>query len=1107
MSKANRELRQRLEELFSSGSQPEPVESPPARADADQSIDSVPALADQSELGRLKTILDHIPLPVYIKDRDHKWVAVNPAFCELLGQPAGVLIGHADKEQSDDAWKQDDLVLETGQPDDVQESITQPDGSICTRRVRRIPLSSEQNPVEQVLGIIEPSIKPPATGAAPAVDREALLAEIAEHQQNTERFKAIVEAMPIPIVITRAADDRALYANARAAGLFGVPLDELLYRSTPDFYYVPSERQRILALLKHDGRIMDYELRVKKPDGAPIWVMLSVQPMAFNGEAALLSSFYDITDHKLSGHTAEEPRFQAAFEHTVIGMALVSTDGQFLHINYAWSTLLGYTEAEMLKMRFRDITHPDDIESSNAYLRKMLAGELGELRAEKRYLHKDGHIVWVQLFAVLVRDSEGQPLYFISQIQDITERRQAETVLRESEERYRDLFDNAVELIQSVTPDGKFIYVNRAWRETLGYDESEIARLSMLDVVHPDSQAHCMATFQRVLNGEKAEHVEATFVAKNGQAIIVEGSASASFKDGQPVATRGMFHDVTARKRVEEDLRKFKFGIERTNAAIFITDKDGRIVYVNPAFEQIYGYSRQEAMGKTPRILKSGVIPQERYREFWNTLLSKQVVAGEIVNKAKDGRLVPIEGSNNPILDENGDIIGFLGIHHDMTVRKQAEVERERLLSTESTRAAQLRVAAEVTNAATSILSLDDLLPVVVELIRERFDLYYVGLFLADETNQWAVLRAGTGEAGRKMLAAKHRLGIDGASMIGWCIARAQPRIALDVGEDAVRFNNPLLPHTRTEAALPLVSRGHAIGALTIQSTQLGAFTPEDVTALQTMVGQVATAIENARLFEQTQTSLTEMDNLYRAGAELNIARSYDDVLAALCNHTRLGAGASGISILYFNQPWTIDNRPTEAEVLAQMSDGKLAAPQPDARRFHLMDGLERVLQPNMPTLIANTATDPRLSDQLRDFYRNNLGVEGLVFLPLVVGGQWIGYVNALYPQSNHLPETEMRRLTLLTAQAAVAVQNIHSIEQTRSALAQTQRLARHQQTVAEISDRMYKATDVKSLLDIATEELRRATGSARAIVRLRHTGSQTDGSAGQPAPHDKGVM
>ena len=144
-------------------------------------------------------------------------------------------------------------------------------------------------------------------------------------------------------------------------------------------------------------------------------------------------------------------------------------------------------------------------------------------------------------------------------LRDITERKRTEEALRDSEERYRDLFENASDLIQSVALDGHLVYVNRAWRETLGYDEEEIASLSLFDIIHPDSQAHCMEVFQRVMSGEEVDKVEAVFVSKDGKEIAVEGTANCKFVDGKPVYTRGIFRDITARRRAEETIKRLAY--------------------------------------------------------------------------------------------------------------------------------------------------------------------------------------------------------------------------------------------------------------------------------------------------------------------------------------------------------------------------------------------------------------------------------------------------------------------------------------------------------------------------------------------------------------------
>ena len=170
-------------------------------------------------------------------------------------------------------------------------------------------------------------------------------------------------------------------------------------------------------------------------------------------------------------------------------------------------------------------------------------------------------------------------------------------------------------------------------------------------------------------------------------------------------------------------------------------------------------------------------------------------------------------------------------------------------------RTAYLEATAEVGRAAASILEVDELLQQSVALIRERFGLYYVGLFLVDAADEWAVLRAGTGEAGQAMLARGHRIRV-GEGMIGWSVAHAQSRVALEAGEDALRLATLELPETRSEAALPLRSRGQVLGALTVQHTEPDAFDPNTMAVLQTMADQVAVALDNARLYTESQEAL-----------------------------------------------------------------------------------------------------------------------------------------------------------------------------------------------------------------------------------------------------------
>jgi GAF domain-containing protein len=178
-------------------------------------------------------------------------------------------------------------------------------------------------------------------------------------------------------------------------------------------------------------------------------------------------------------------------------------------------------------------------------------------------------------------------------------------------------------------------------------------------------------------------------------------------------------------------------------------------------------------------------------------------------------------------------------------------------------RSQYLEAAADVGHAATSIYNLEELLPQVVNFISERFGFYQAGIFIIDELGEFAVMRAASSEGGKQMLARNHKLKVGAQGIVGYVTGTSQARIALDVGEDAVHFDNPELPHTRSEMALPLFSGDKIFGALDVQSTEPNAFSDEDISALRVLANQVSMAINNAQLFEQLQDSLESERRAY----------------------------------------------------------------------------------------------------------------------------------------------------------------------------------------------------------------------------------------------------
>jgi GAF domain-containing protein/CheY-like chemotaxis protein len=376
-------------------------------------------------------------------------------------------------------------------------------------------------------------------------------------------------------------------------------------------------------------------------------------------------------------------------------------------------------------------------------------------------------------------------------------------------------------------------------------------------------------------------------------------------------------------------------------------------------------------------------------------------------------------------------------------VAGQASVAFQNVNLVEETqrRATQLETAAAVSSAASSILSLDDLLPQTVELIRNRFDLYYAGIFLLDDSQEWAVLRAGTGQAGQTMLEQNHKLEVGGESMIGQCTAQGEAEISFDVVS-----TNPLLPDTRSEMALPLKSRGRTIGAMTIQADRPAAFSPEDITAVQTMADQLANAIQNAQLFEETERALSETRDLYETSQAIGGATTPDAVRRALLAYaTRTEAEVARILLLEPDETgtparivtaesWTVDGRPT----------------QPPGTRLPADSALMEFLQSPDPATIEDMYADPRVNERVQLFMEIT-GLRSFAIVPIAVGQRFVGGVLIGRDTPYQFEKKAMRGLQTLASQAAIALENLRLLDETRRRAQELEAINEVGQTITSV--------------------------------------------------------
>ncbi len=281
------------------------------------------------------------------------------------------------------------------------------------------------------------------------------------------------------------------------------------------------------------------------------------------------------------------------------------------------------------------------------------------------YLHKGGDPK--ALYQELV--------HFIRQ--SVTMRRTLLT-LAEQEQRYHDL-QNANDLIQSVTPDGHFLFVNKKWRETLGYEEREIPGLTIFDIIHEDSLKHCMETFQRVVSGDNVGIIDAVFKTRSGLKVYVEGMADCRMVDGKPQYTRGIFKDITDRKKADVALKeseeRYRNVVEDQTEFISRFRPDGTFVFVNDAFCRYFNKTREEIIGKVyvPKIPEED--EADVARRFTSLTRENPVVTASNRVILEDGRIRWHQWSTRAVFDEEGRVQEYQSVGRDITELKEAEQE------------------------------------------------------------------------------------------------------------------------------------------------------------------------------------------------------------------------------------------------------------------------------------------------------------------------------------------------------------------------------------------------------------------------------------------------
>jgi two-component system sensor histidine kinase/response regulator len=368
-----------------------------------------------------------------------------------------------------------------------------------------------------------------------------------------------------------------------------------------------------------------------------------------------------------------ENRFRSYFNLPLIGIAITSLDKGWIEVNPRLCDILGYSKDELAGLSWAEITHPDDLGPDLAEFRRVLKGEIDGYSMEKRFVRKDGRVVYSDLSVCCVRTNSGRADYFVALIQDITERKQVQDSLQESDKRFKVALANSPIVVFEQDLNLRYVWI---YNPKLGYAANEVIGKTDADLMSPVFAKAISAIKLRVIDQGKPVREEVVTSAPGGAIqyfdLYVEPRHDG---EGNLVGVICAATDITEHLMAEQRLRKLSQAVEQSPASIMITDVRAQIEYVNEAFVHTTGYGREDVLGKNPRMLQSGKTPCETYENLWSAMTQGAQWKGELYNRKKDGTEYVEFAVISPLRQSDDSISHYVAVKEDITERKRLGAE------------------------------------------------------------------------------------------------------------------------------------------------------------------------------------------------------------------------------------------------------------------------------------------------------------------------------------------------------------------------------------------------------------------------------------------------
>ncbi len=523
-------------------------------------------------------------------------------------------------------------------------------------------------------------------------------------RERENKYRNIVETSVEGIWIFNSVSETT-YVNEKMAEMLGYSPEEMIGRFIWDFAYEEDKGIFQVKLANRKQGIDEiYELKLIRKDGSPLWVSISAKGFFDDGKfAGSVGMFTDITESKKVEEALRESeeRFRSAFYDSAVAMALVDPDARLMKVNDAFCRLLGFEKSEMEGSTFLNFTYLDDLEPSIKTHKAVINRDKPFFWLEKRYIRKDGQVIWCEVSSSPVFNSKGCPIYTIAHIQDINERKRAEEALKkahdnleekvkerttELEKTYKSLIESEKGLseAQKMAHIGNWVWdiaTDKAyWSEEMyrifGRDPQKLAPSinEFYNYIHSDDR-------QDIVNLDNKALDEKSSICKEFRILLDDGGERRVYMQSEiifdeknvPIRIKGIVQDITERKKAEEEIKDLAKVVESSEDAIGTISLDGIITSWNKGAEKVYGYSTEEILGKHVSLLSPSHLDKETMKVIELIKQGESYHQYESLRIRKDENKIYVSITYSPVLDNNGKLVAISAIARDITRRKEAE--------------------------------------------------------------------------------------------------------------------------------------------------------------------------------------------------------------------------------------------------------------------------------------------------------------------------------------------------------------------------------------------------------------------------------------------------